>query len=76
MKKSDQNSEMRRARAGGIKWRSGDAGRELSRVLGGIGAAPDFAAFGERMDHILRELCEAQEFCGSNGSRNSPHGRD
>jgi len=42
-----------------------NAGQEFARLMGGIGVAPDFTAFGERMNQILRELQEPQVCCDS-----------
>ena len=42
-----------------------DAGQEFARLMGGIGLAPDFTAFGARMNQILRELQELRVRCDS-----------
>ena len=42
-----------------------DVGREFARLMGGIGVAPDFTAFGERMNQILRELQALRVRCDS-----------
>ena len=46
---------------------SRDAGQEFARLMGGIGVAPDFSVFGERMNQILRELQELHVSCDSCG---------
>jgi len=69
MNKSDQKIDSvgaeRAVPADRPEGQSRDAGQEFARLIGGIGVAPDFTAFGERMNQILRELQELPVRCDS-----------
>ncbi len=69
MNKSDQKNDSLGAeqamRADRGEGQARDAGQEFAPLLGGIGVAPDFTAYGERMSQVLRELQELQDRCDS-----------
>jgi len=72
--KFDSHGAKHAASDEGADWQSGDAGGEIARLLGGIGAAPDFAAFGERMIEILHEMRDQDylnDSCDAHAGRDS-----